>query len=483
MRIRFVHTLSLLLLATVLLAVLTMGGLMAWNLRNGFSDYLASRDVERLEQFAAFVSQQAEQAGSLDALKTKGWDLRELLYQFPRTHGLLPDRRAPPPHAGNASWFSPNPHPPPPHGVESFRERVAIYTHDGKPFLENDLPMRAGPWIERPVQIHGDVVAMVRMLQLKPVPDEVESRFLTSQYLGIASVASALLFLALMGAWWVAGWWVRPLLAVQLATQRIANGEFDFRLNPSRSDEIGDVMRNVNAMAHSLAQLDGTRRQWMADISHELRTPLAVLRGEIEAIVDGVRPLKPEAMLSLREEVLRLSALVDDLHLLAMSDLKALPCYFEELDAIELARMVLQRFELRAAQLGLALRFESPQAVSILVHWDARRIGQLLGNLLDNSLRYTDAPGQVVLKIEPHANHVGMDIKDSAPGVAESDLPRVFEPLYRADAARGRGGSGLGLTICQAIVQAHGGCVTATPSELGGLCIHIELPVQAEDHG
>ncbi len=369
MRIRLVHTLSLLLLATVLLAVLAMGSLMAWNLRNGFSDYLASRDVERLEQFAAFVSQQAEQAKSLDALKTNGWDLRQLLYQFPRTQGLLPDRMIPPPHANVPSWFSPNPPPPPPppHGVESFRERIAIITHDGQPFMENDVPMGDGPWILRPVQIQGKVVAMVRMRQLKPVPDEVESGFLTSQYRGIASVAAALLLLALMGAWWVAGRWVRPLLAVQLATKRIAHGEFDIRLNSVRSDEIGGVMRNVNAMAHSLAQLDGTRRQWMADISHELRTPLAVLRGEIEAIVDGVRLLKPEAMLSLREEVLRLSALVDDLHLLAMSDLKALPCYFEELDAIELARMVVQRFELKAAQLGLALRFESPQESSLLV--------------------------------------------------------------------------------------------------------------------
>ena len=412
-----------------------------------------------------------------------GWDLRELLYQFPRTQDLLPDRMAPPPHADLAYWFSPNPPPPPPHGVESFRERVAIFTHDGKPFMENDVPMGAGPRIERPVRIQSEVVATVRMLQLKPVPDEVESRFLTSQYWGIASVAAALLMLALMGAWWVAGRWVRPLLAVQLATKRIAQGEFDIRLNPVRSDEIGDVMRNVNAMAHSLAQLDGTRRQWMADISHELRTPLAVLRGEIEAIVDGVRPLKPEAMLSLREEVLRLSALVDDLHLLAMSDLKALPCYFEELDAIELARMVWQRFELRATQLGLTLRFESPKESSLPVRWDARRVGQLLGNLLDNSLRYTDAPGQVVLTLEHHANHVSMDICDSAPGVAESDLPRVFEPLFRADAARSRGGSGLGLAICQAIVQAHGGSVTATPCTMGGLCIHILLPVQAEDHG
>ena len=175
------------------------------------------------------------------------------------------------------------------------------------------------------------------------VPDAVETRFLRSQYLGILAVAAALLLLALASAWWVARRWAQPLHAVQEATARIARGEFDVRLQgrqqgEGRSDEIGDLVRNVNRMAEGLQQLEGARRRWLADISHELRTPLAVLRGEIEALVDGVRPLRPEAIVSLREDALRLGKLVDDLHLLAMSDLQSLPCRFDDLDAVDLAR-------------------------------------------------------------------------------------------------------------------------------------------------
>jgi two-component system sensor histidine kinase BaeS len=214
-------------------------------------------------------------------------------------------------------------------------------------------------------------------------------------------------------------------------------------------------------------------------MSHELRTPLAALRGEIEALVDGVRPLTAEAALSLREEVVHLGALVDDLHLLAMSDLNALPCHFEDSDAMEIVQRVRQRFELRAQQAGLTLEFEDAQAAPIPACWDARRIEQLLGNLIDNSLRYTDAPGRTILRLAVQSRCVCIEVDDTVPGVPTSDLGKVFEPLYRADAARSRhsGGSGLGLAICHAIVSAHHGHISATASPLGGLRIRIELPV------
>jgi two-component system sensor histidine kinase BaeS len=214
-------------------------------------------------------------------------------------------------------------------------------------------------------------------------------------------------------------------------------------------------------------------------MSHELRTPLTALRGEVEALVDGVRPLTAEAALSLREEVVHLGSLVDDLHLLAMSDLNALPCYFEETDAVEVVQRVRQRFALRAQQLGLALEFEDALTEPIPVYWDARRIEQLLSNLVDNSLRYTDAPGRTVLRLAVDARLVCLEVDDTAPGVPASDLARVFEPLYRVDVARSRhsGGSGLGLAICRAIVTAHGGHISATASPLGGLRVRVELPV------
>jgi two-component system sensor histidine kinase BaeS len=291
-----------------------------------------------------------------------------------------------------------------------------------------------------------------------------------------------LLFAALLIARWVAGHWVRPLIEIQAATAQIAQGAFDTRLSTRRADEIGDAMRNVNRMAEGLQQLETSRRRWIADMSHELRTPLTVLRGEIDALVDGVIALSPQAVLSLREEVLQLNALVDDLHLLAMADLRALPCYFEDMDAVALVSGVVQRFSLLADQRGLTLRFGAMPDAPLWVHWDAKRIEQLLGNVLDNSLRYTDAPGQVVVALHGDAHLVTISVEDTAPGLSPLDLSRIFEPLYRADPARGReiGGSGLGLAICRQIAKAHHGSVRAEACAKGGVKFIIELPAMAD---
>jgi two-component system, OmpR family, sensor histidine kinase BaeS len=486
MRLRLVHTLSLLLLSAVLLAVLAMGAVTAWNLKSGFADYLAARDVERLEQFATLVSEAAAQAGGMGALLGER-DMRSLLDEFAQRQGLRP-ARAPaqgpgPPGPGRGG--------PLPGGGDSFGARVTVVAPDGQLLLARPprgaMAARASSVvIERPVHVRGEVVALVRMRPTAPAPDGVDARFLRSQYRDIMVVSAGLLVLALIGAVLVARHWVHPLHAVSDAAARIARGEFDIRMSGAeqgqgRSDEIGDLVRSVNHMAEGLQRLEGARRRWLADISHELRTPLAVLRGEIEALVDGVRPLRHEAVLSLRDEVLRMGKLVDDLHLLAMSDLKALPCQFEDNDAATLVDRFVRRFEPRAQAAGLALRLQGDTSGALPVVWDGARIEQLLGNVLENSLRYTDKPGEIVLTLRRSGERVIIDLDDSAPGVPEADLPHLFAPLYSADAARSRqrGGSGLGLAICDAITRSHDGRIEARASRLGGLHVRVDLPATA----
>ena len=328
----------------------------------------------------------------------------------------------------------------------------------------------------------GQVVAIARLRPRQRAPEANETRFLRTQYIGIGVLTSTLLLLALGVALWLARQWVRPLALVQAATARIARGELDVRIGVERSDEIGDLVRNVNAMAESLQRIEGARRRWLADLSHELRTPLTVLRGDIEAMVDGVRPLSPEAVTALRDEVVSLGVLVNDLHLLAMADLNALPCHFAEADATQIVQHVLQRHARQLEDAGLTLRARAPLETEIPVRWDAARIEQLLGNLLQNSMRYTSAPGRIEVAWRAEAQTLHLSLDDSAPGVPPNDLARLFEPLYRTDAARNRhhGGSGLGLAICEAIVRAHGGRITARDSTLGGLRIEIELPLAAK---
>jgi two-component system sensor histidine kinase BaeS len=218
----------------------------------------------------------------------------------------------------------------------------------------------------------------------------------------------------------------------------------------------------------------------MAELSHEMRTPLAVLRGEVEALVDGVRPLSAAAMLSLQEEVARVTRLVEDFHQLALSDLRALPCSFAPVQPAALLRDAVSRVEPRALAAGLRLEVDTGHAPP-RAHWDTQRIGQLLSNLLENSLRYTDAPGRITLQLRAGGpDEAVLSVDDSAPGVPATDHARLFEPLYRADASRSRrlGGSGLGLAICRAIVRSHGGHIEAGASPLGGLRVVVTLPLQ-----
>jgi two-component system sensor histidine kinase BaeS len=234
-------------------------------------------------------------------------------------------------------------------------------------------------------------------------------------------------------------------------------------------------------MARALQRLDAARRRWLAEVSHELRTPLAAIRGELDALEDGVRPISIAAVKSVNEEAMRLSSLVQDLHFLAMSDLSGPPCQFQAADAWALCKAAVERFAAPAAKAGLELQWTGPDDGPLEVYWDPGRIEQMLANLLSNSLRYTDAPGRVRLSVTPASDAIEICIDDSAPPVSGEHLPRLFEPLYRVDAARSRedGGSGMGLAICEAIVRAHRGRIDADASTLGGLRVRISLPKDA----
>jgi two-component system sensor histidine kinase BaeS len=340
------------------------------------------------------------------------------------------------------------------------------------------VPANAGAPIDREIVADGRTVALLRIWPLRHVDRPEDVAFLHAQYLRIAWAAAALILLMAVVAPLVARRVTRPLSAIAAATERIARGEFDVRLATTRSDEIGTLMRNVDAMAGSLARLERSRRQWIAEISHELRTPLTVLRAELEALADGVRPLDLAAVGSLGDEVRHLARLVDDLHQLALADLNALPCAMAPMDLAAVVTRVGERYRDAAAAKGLRLTLAAPQAPVALVG-DAQRLEQLVVNLLENSVRYTDAPGAIGVRLAAGAGRATLVVEDSAPGVAAADCVQLFEPLYRADAARSRatGGSGLGLAIARAIVAAHDGGIRAAPSALGGLEVTVSLPL------
>jgi len=271
---------------------------------------------------------------------------------------------------------------------------------------------------------------------------------------------------------------VRRIRKVTRATRKLVKGEFSYRIQDTSQDELGQLATYFNELAQTLEATDSARKRWIADISHELRTPLAVTSGEIEAMIDGIRPATEQNLRSALEEIKHLNRLIDDLYQLTNADIGALHYHKAPLDLGALVVNELAHFQSAATQAGLSLKYTST-ASDIMLPADASRLKQLLHNLINNALKYTDAPGEIRVSLAQENKHAVLCIEDTAPGVPPESVSKLFDPLYRVESSRSRktGGSGLGLAICRQIVLGHQGLIKAQPSALGGMKITIHLPL------
>jgi two-component system sensor histidine kinase BaeS len=324
----------------------------------------------------------------------------------------------------------------------------------------------------KPIVLNAATVGYLGYIPRPEILESIERLYLRRQHGAFAAIALGMLAAALLLGAGLSTWLSGRIHRVAEATHRLIEGNYSVRLEPQGNDELARLAADFNMLARTLEAAREARSQWIADIAHELRTPLAILRGEIEALQDGVRPLTQESVSSLASEASRLSRLVEDLHTLSLSDLGALSYHMEPVDLAEIASDAIDAQRRALAEKGLQLELSLAPAT---IRGDAGRLGQVFGNLLQNSLRYTEAPGVLAVRIEPDARVIW---EDSAPGVPAEDLPRLTERLFRVDGSRSRagGGSGLGLAIARAIVDAHGGTLAASASPLGGLRIEIRFP-------
>ena len=505
-RLALSQSIFLTLLAFVAAVVLGMGGLMVWSLNNGFGAYMQARDQARLEQFATYLAKALPQMGGVEAIKLRpdlyGRLMEERPILDPELEGVQDGppagpggvgrhRHRPPPHPAydpgqpdrrGADDFGPmGPQPrlaPPPR--DEFARRLVLMDASGLRVV-GPRTVPGTPRLERAVVVRGVVIARLGLISDPGLREKLGGDFLNQQYLRIVGIGLILIILALGVAWWTAARWAGPLIAVREATARFARGDFSARIPVAGDREVADLIADVNLMALELQRLEAGRRRWLAEISHELRTPLTVLTGELDALSEGVRPLNLGALGSMQEELAQLRRLVDDLHLLSVADLNALSWQAEPVNGADLVRRIVARLEGRLVQAGLQVDVRLP-AGGLAANWDPRRIDQLLANLLENSRRYTTAPGQVLVTVEALGDRARITVDDTAPGVAPLHLSRLAEPLYRVDTARSRsdGGSGLGLAVCAAIVESQGGTLAFAASPLGGLRVIVDLPTGSQ---
>lgn len=369
------------------------------------------------------------------------------------------------------------PPPPPGRGPGGGADLVARYgLYDAQNAAVIGPPQRWPGSVLLPIHVDEQQVGVLAYQPLPRLESSFDLDFAQAQLRSGVVTALLVLLLASLASMVFARRLAEPLRGMADSAQRIAGGDYAARVSMDRSDEIGELARDFNAMAEALAQNRNARQRWTAEISHELRTPIAVMRAELDALEDGVRPVNREALKSLSAEAERLSRLVDDLYQLSLADAGALAYRFESVDLAELLRQTLQSRQSAFTQAGLTLESELPESAP--VRGDGGRLAQLWANLAANSCRYTDRGGRVRVSLRQSDGHWRLCWEDSAPGVSANALQLMFDPLYRVDASRSRaaGGAGLGLAIARRIVDAHGASIHAESSALGGVAIHILWP-------
>ena len=270
-----------------------------------------------------------------------------------------------------------------------------------------------------------------------------------------------------------------PIRRLARASQRIARGEYAARVDVAEPDEIGELAESFNRMAEALESTERRRIALIGDVAHELRTPLASLQGYLEGLVDGVVAPSTELWPQLHEQTARMSRLVEDLEELSRVESGAAPVHPAPLSPGALVEAALAGVAPRFADHDVALRAVLAESLpDVLV--DRDRGLQVLTNLLTNALRYTPAGGTVTVSAAADGNAVRFQVRDTGVGIPAEHLPRLFDRFYRVDPSRSRtqGGSGIGLTIARALVEAHGGRIWAESAGRGkGSTFSFTLPV------
>ena len=263
------------------------------------------------------------------------------------------------------------------------------------------------------------------------------------------------------------------------ATQSINTNNLHLRVEEKGVDELRELAGSFNRMVAELERGQQTRRNLLADVSHELLTPLTVLEGNLRAMLDGVYEMNAEEISYLYDETHHLIGLVKELRELTKAEAKQLQLDLVETSVNELAIEMHTLFEPLAQEQGIKL--DTKLGVDLpTVEADTQRIRQIIGNLLSNALRHTPTDGRITLRTTQHDDFVAISVQDSGDGIAADELPHIFDRFYRADGTRRRdsGGSGLGLAIVKALVEAHGGQISAeSPGPKQGSTFVIQLPI------
>jgi len=454
------------LISLLFISILMVGG-MAWlvnsSFQSGLQDYVNQNEKEKLALVSEKMAPLYSDNNTWETLDVEQW--KHILHQV-----FIPSMESS--KAGRKFDRS-----------RSDRVLKKVYLLDRKfnPIFADFKPRPKQKLLKVPVKFEKKTIGWIATKKRNSISGVLEESFYHQQQRNFMWIVLWITLISSVLAWVLVRHFLTPLKRLEKAANALQDGDYSAQIEVYGKDELAALSRRFNELSLSLLRQKENREQWLADISHELRTPISVLKSEIEALQDGIRQAEPKYIDSLHYQVQNLSHLVNDLYQLSLSDAGMQFDVSNKIDLLALIEKNCSQYQIRYLEknIKLATQFSVPSPV--YVKGDEKSLIQLFSNLLENSLRYTDAPGQLIITAKLTQQSIQIDIEDSAPGVPSDALPKLFERLYRVDASRSRlsGGAGLGLSICETIVQAHQGEIKAAHSKLGGLSIAITLPLSA----
>lgn len=508
-RLKIWHKLAFAIISIMFIVLIISMLLIQNSFQAGFLNYLNNLDNKRIDVVKRQLLQDYQKYGDWDFLsRRRSWGkyvhdaLRPENHKNGRNRGRRGrgyDRQHPPPPRhpeDNYEHHRPEPYQgegrrPPPlknplHNLASKDEvkftgkrkgeerHISLYSL--KHVLIAGTPQDEADIIKRPIYLEKYIIAYLYITPFKKLTEQLDQDFVAEQSKAFIKIGLIAFAIVLIASWLLAFYFRKRLIPLTSMAQQLTSGNYKYKNSVKQNDELGQLALDLNELGKTLAHNQTSRQQWIADISHELRTPLAVLRGELEALEDGIRPLNQQSVHSLVAEVKRLGKLVEDLYQLSLSDLGALHYVKEEIDLHDLLQNVVAFFTHRFNENGLTLSINHDDS-DTLIFGDEKRLFQLFSNLFENTVRYTDAGGALQIQCYCKNDKVIVQLEDSAPAVSDQQLKRLFDRLYRVEASRNRatGGAGLGLSIVKAVADAHNAKILTSHSSLGGLAVTLEF--------
>jgi len=350
---------------------------------------------------------------------------------------------------------------------------VASYQHATPAEQALDHPAITYPIVANGAEIGTIAVSDTGLQSLYAVEYRVLHSITLSIFWGVLPAS----VLALLIGAWLSRTVTGPLGRLLTAIEFVEKGDQTARVEYKSNDEFGRVGQAFNQMTEKLFQTEQARQHLVADIAHELRTPLTIMQGQLELIQQGVIEGNQQTILSILDEVMRLSGLVEDLRQLALAEVGALPMEMASIDLVNLMRRILDIFQFEADENAIDLHFTSDNEEVIAVI-DKRRITQVFVNLLGNSLRHTPHGGKVSVRLQTEIQGLTITVEDSGSGIAPEHIPYVFNRFYRVNEDRSRetGGMGIGLAIAKEFVEAHGGRIEIQSTVGTGTTFCVKIP-------